>query len=60
MVVDCPATGYGTATIPGLATPIRFSRSHTHMSRPAPRLGSAGDRAAWPSPIAGEAAKRDG
>jgi crotonobetainyl-CoA:carnitine CoA-transferase CaiB-like acyl-CoA transferase len=54
MVVACPADGYGAATIPGLATPIRFSRSQTSMSRPAPRLGSAGDRAAWRPSTAGE------
>lgn len=47
MVVACPADGYRVPSIPGLATPIRFSRSKTHASRPAPRLGSAGDGAAW-------------
>jgi crotonobetainyl-CoA:carnitine CoA-transferase CaiB-like acyl-CoA transferase len=47
MVVACPAEGYRMPSIPGLATPIRFSRSKTDASRPAPRLGSAGDGAAW-------------
>ena len=47
MVVDCPAEGYGIPSIPGLATPIRFSRSKSGPSRPAPRLGSAGDGVAW-------------
>jgi crotonobetainyl-CoA:carnitine CoA-transferase CaiB-like acyl-CoA transferase len=41
MVLACAAPGYREASIPGLATPIRFSRSETNMSRPAPRLGSA-------------------
>jgi crotonobetainyl-CoA:carnitine CoA-transferase CaiB-like acyl-CoA transferase len=47
MVVACPAEGYRMPSIPGLATPIRFSRSNTNPSRPAPRLGSAGDGAGW-------------
>ena len=47
MVVDCPAEGYGIPSIPGLATPIRFSRSKSGPSRPAPRLGSAGEGVAW-------------
>jgi crotonobetainyl-CoA:carnitine CoA-transferase CaiB-like acyl-CoA transferase len=47
MVVACPAEGYRIPSIPGLATPIRFSRSKTTPSRPAPRLGNAGDGAAW-------------
>ncbi|MFZ0500331.1 MAG: CaiB/BaiF CoA-transferase family protein [Steroidobacteraceae bacterium] len=47
MVLACPAGGYQSASIPGLAIPIRFSRSQTHSSRPAPRLDSAGDRADW-------------
>jgi crotonobetainyl-CoA:carnitine CoA-transferase CaiB-like acyl-CoA transferase len=47
MVAACPAEGYNVASIPGLVTPIRFSRSRTNPSRPAPRLGSAGDGAAW-------------
>jgi crotonobetainyl-CoA:carnitine CoA-transferase CaiB-like acyl-CoA transferase len=47
MVVACPAEGYRMPSIPGLATPIRFSRSKTEPSRPAPRLGSAGADAAW-------------
>ncbi len=55
MVVDCPAEGYRRASIPGLATPIRFSRSSSGSSRPAPRLGSApgaGDE--WgPAPTGG-------
>jgi crotonobetainyl-CoA:carnitine CoA-transferase CaiB-like acyl-CoA transferase len=58
MVVACPADGYRDATIPGLATPIRFSRSRTSMSRPAPRLGSAADRAAWRPSTAGESPSR--
>ena len=48
MVIACAAEGYHGASIPGLATPIRFSRSRTSPSRPAPRLDSAGDRrGAW-------------
>jgi crotonobetainyl-CoA:carnitine CoA-transferase CaiB-like acyl-CoA transferase len=47
MVIECPAEGYRMASIPGLPTPIRFSRSKTDPSRPAPRFGSAGDRATW-------------
>jgi crotonobetainyl-CoA:carnitine CoA-transferase CaiB-like acyl-CoA transferase len=47
MVLDCPAEGYRSGSLPGLATPIRFSRSKTGASRPAPRLGSAGDRREW-------------
>jgi crotonobetainyl-CoA:carnitine CoA-transferase CaiB-like acyl-CoA transferase len=47
MVAACPAEGYSVASIPGLVTPIRFSRSQTNPSRPAPRLGSAGDGAVW-------------
>jgi crotonobetainyl-CoA:carnitine CoA-transferase CaiB-like acyl-CoA transferase len=47
MVVDCPAEGYGMTSIPGLATPIRFSRSKSGPSQPAPRLGSAGGGAGW-------------
>ena len=47
MVVPCPAEGYRIPSIPGLATPIRFSRSKTPPSRPAPRLGSAGDGVTW-------------
>ncbi|HXS20435.1 MAG TPA: CoA transferase [Steroidobacteraceae bacterium] len=48
MVLTCPAEGYRSASIPGLATPISFSRSQTNVSRAAPRLGSAdGDRTAW-------------
>jgi crotonobetainyl-CoA:carnitine CoA-transferase CaiB-like acyl-CoA transferase len=47
MVVACPAEGYRMPSIPGLATPIRFSRSKTNPSRPAPRLGSAGDGVTW-------------
>jgi glutaryl-CoA transferase len=50
MVLDCPAEGYRGTSIPGLATPIRFSRSRTNVARPAPRLGSAGgDGGAWRS-----------
>jgi crotonobetainyl-CoA:carnitine CoA-transferase CaiB-like acyl-CoA transferase len=47
MVIACPAEGYRSASIPGLVTPIRFSRSQTDPSRPAPRLGSAGDGSSW-------------
>jgi crotonobetainyl-CoA:carnitine CoA-transferase CaiB-like acyl-CoA transferase len=48
MVLTCPAEGYRGGSIPGLATPVRFSRSHANVSRPAPRLGSAGgDGVAW-------------
>lgn len=47
MVVDCPAEGYRGTSIPGLPTPIHFSRSNTNMPRPAPRLGSAENRDAW-------------
>lgn len=48
MVLACPAEGYRSASIPGLATPISFSRSQTNVPRAAPRLGSLdGDRAAW-------------
>lgn len=43
MVLDCPADGYRGASIPGLGTPIRFSRSQINVLRAAPRLGSAGD-----------------
>lgn len=44
MVLACPAEGYCSASIPGLATPIRFSRSNTNLPRPAPRLDSAGGK----------------
>ena len=54
MVVACPAEGYHTPSIPGLATPIRFSRSKTNTSRPAPRLGSAGDRSSWSATTTGK------
>ncbi|HEX4269644.1 MAG TPA: CoA transferase [Steroidobacteraceae bacterium] len=47
MVVACPAEGYSSASIPGLAIPIRFSRSQTSPPRPAPRLGSAPDDGGW-------------
>jgi crotonobetainyl-CoA:carnitine CoA-transferase CaiB-like acyl-CoA transferase len=48
MVVASPAQGYRSTSIPGLATPIRFSRSATRVGRPAPRLGSAdGNRGTW-------------
>jgi glutaryl-CoA transferase len=51
MVVASPAEGYRRASIPGLATPIRFSRSRHAPPRPSPRLGSArGDADAWPLP----------
>jgi crotonobetainyl-CoA:carnitine CoA-transferase CaiB-like acyl-CoA transferase len=55
MVVTSPAEGYRDASLPGLATPIRFSRSQTNAPRPAPRLGSAGsNRGAWLSAVAGD------
>jgi len=54
MVVASPAQGYQSASIPGLATPIRFSRSATSVGRPAPRLGSAGGRGAWRSSAAAD------
>jgi len=47
MVLACPAEGYRDASLPGLATPIRFSRSQSNVSRPAPRLGSAGRDSAF-------------
>jgi len=51
MVLACAAEGYRSAVIPGLATPIGFSRSNTNVSRPAPRLNSAGgNRGEWRSP----------
>jgi glutaryl-CoA transferase len=51
MVVACPAEGYRRASIPGLATPIRFSRSRHAPPRPSPRLGRArGEADAWPLP----------
>ncbi|MGH8170158.1 MAG: CoA transferase, partial [Steroidobacteraceae bacterium] len=49
MVLACPAEGYRDASIPGLATPIRFSRSQINVSRPAPRLDSTrGTCGSWP------------
>jgi len=61
MVLSCPAEGYRSASIPGLATPIRLSRSQTNVTRPAPRLGSVGsDGAAWSPRAAHDAAERDG
>lgn len=61
LVVACPAEGYRRAAIPGLATPIRFSRSKTAPSRPAPRLGSAhGDRGAWRRAAPGDGAEEGG
>jgi glutaryl-CoA transferase len=55
LVIDCPAAGYRRAAIPGLATPIRFSRSRSAALRPAPRLGSARDGwGDWPSAVAGK------
>jgi crotonobetainyl-CoA:carnitine CoA-transferase CaiB-like acyl-CoA transferase len=54
LVVSSPASGYGSESIRGIATPIRFSRSKSNMSGPAPRLGSAaGDRGTWQSSAAG-------
>jgi crotonobetainyl-CoA:carnitine CoA-transferase CaiB-like acyl-CoA transferase len=50
MVIACAAEGYRSASIPGLATPIRFSRSKTNSAAPAPRLDSAGGgRGGWRS-----------
>jgi crotonobetainyl-CoA:carnitine CoA-transferase CaiB-like acyl-CoA transferase len=51
MMLACPADGYRRASIPGLATPIRFSRSKTTPSRAAPRLGSVRGNASagWPA-----------
>jgi crotonobetainyl-CoA:carnitine CoA-transferase CaiB-like acyl-CoA transferase len=46
LVLSCPAEGYRDASLPGLATPIRFSRSQSNVPRSAPRLGSA-DGAQW-------------
>jgi len=61
MVITSPAEGYRSASIPGLAIPIRFSRSETGVGRPAPRLGSAGgSRCAWPSPAVADDPKEDG
>ena len=55
MVLACPAEGYRHAAIPGLATPIRFSRSRMPGPRPAPRLGSAGGGGgAWRPTLAGD------
>ena len=49
MVVESVAAGYRLPSLPGLATPIRFSRSQAAAPRPAPRLGSAGrDGGDWP------------
>jgi glutaryl-CoA transferase len=52
LVLACPAEGYRDASLPGLATPIRFSRSQSNVPRSAPRLGSAGGAQwpEWPSP----------
>lgn len=47
MVVQCAAAGYSAASVPGLATPIRFSRSRIQCATPAPRLGSAGADDLW-------------
>jgi crotonobetainyl-CoA:carnitine CoA-transferase CaiB-like acyl-CoA transferase len=61
MVVACPAEGYRRATIPGLRTPIRFSRSKAGSSRPAPRLaGARGNRSAWVSAAGGDDAEEHG
>ena len=50
MVLACPAEGYRSPSIPGLATPLSFSRSQTNTRRAAPRLGNLdGDRATWAS-----------
>ena len=58
MVVEIPAEGYRVASLPGLATPIRFSRSQSNAPRPAPRLGSAGGRSGWLSSIAHDASAK--
>lgn len=47
LVLDCSVEGYRGASLPGLATPIRFSRSRINVPRASPRLGSADD-AQWP------------
>jgi crotonobetainyl-CoA:carnitine CoA-transferase CaiB-like acyl-CoA transferase len=60
MVVTSPAEGYRSASIPGLATPIRFSRSGTGAGRPAPRLGAGGDRDTWGSSAAADEPKEGG
>ena len=61
MVLSCPAEGYRSASLPGLATPIRFSRSQSNVSRAAPRLGSAGgDRGDWLSSVEGDQSKQGG
>lgn len=52
LVVASAADGYRRAAVPGLATPIRFSRSETREGRPAPRLGSGGIRETWGSSAA--------
>jgi crotonobetainyl-CoA:carnitine CoA-transferase CaiB-like acyl-CoA transferase len=57
MVVMSAAGGYRSPSIPGLVTPIRFSRSRVNGSRPAPRLGSAsagGVHATWRPRATGE------
>ncbi|MGH8320216.1 MAG: CaiB/BaiF CoA transferase family protein [Steroidobacteraceae bacterium] len=60
MVVACPAEGYRRATVPGLATPIRFSRSKTRPPRAAPRLGSGRHSCgAWSSSRASVAPKAE-
>ena len=49
MVLDCAAQGYREASIPGLAMPIRFSRSQTNASQASPRLDSSrAGGSAWP------------
>ncbi|MFI4885084.1 MAG: CaiB/BaiF CoA transferase family protein [Steroidobacterales bacterium] len=54
MVLDCPAQGYREASIPGLATPIRFSRSQINVSRASPRLDSGRASGAWQPRAAGD------
>jgi glutaryl-CoA transferase len=57
LMVAFAAQGYDSPLLPGLATPIRLSRSKTGGSRPAPRLGSAGGtRGGWLS--SGDPAKK--
>jgi crotonobetainyl-CoA:carnitine CoA-transferase CaiB-like acyl-CoA transferase len=58
LVVASAADGYRRAAVPGLATPIRFSRSETREGRPAPRLGSGGIRETWGSSTADDPQQR--
>ena len=61
LVVPMAAAGYLGPSLPGLPTPIRFSRSRAPGSRPAPRLGSAGGNCgAWLSSVAADDPGQDG